>query len=145
MLVTGLFRSRTPASPHLSSYPHPYHAIGALLCYCDATRSPNLVFIIWSKNYLQSFSSFHSLRHSQLKVAHMLPNDTSGPGSGRQVVPNKRRHPPPQQDPRGLHFQAKRAQVVAACQNCRLKKRKVGYLIRAMDQNAWILTHVTTV
>lgn len=56
----------------------------------------------------------------------MLPNNTIGLGSGRQLVLTKRRDRA-QQDP---NLPAKRAQVVAACQECRAKKRKVGRLLR---------------
>lgn len=71
----------------------------------------------------------------------MLPNNTSGPASGRQLGPTKRRDPPhPSSIP------AKRVQVVAACQNCRLKKGKVCRLIRSHGGHKYlVLTQVITV
>jgi hypothetical protein len=144
--VTGLFRSRTPASPHFSSYLSTFVRIVPSLNYCDAPASPNR-----SSSFCPEITCNLILTSlvllSQLKLACMLPNNTVGPGSGQQMplmVPSKRRDRS-QQDP---NFSAKRAQVVAACQECRMKKRKVGRhmrRVRESDLRAWFLTQVITV
>jgi hypothetical protein len=78
---------------------------------------------------------------------YAISMNTFGSGSGRHLTPNnnndnnKRRGPPhPSSIP------AKRAQVAAACQNCRAKKTKVGRYAILQNilryQSGWFLTRI---
>lgn len=107
----NLTGERSRLQVHLIDRHAPYYC--PVVCPTPRIDFPSTETEVASRSLLHSLS-----RSALLNTAHMPPKNTFGPDSGR----NRKRR----ESPLSPNLGGKRAQVAAACQNCRAKKTKVG-------------------